>query len=272
MKQPTMLSLARTSHCLGRKATRLASHHGHDPSRSPGRMAQTKTAIPIRLVIADAHEIERLGTRSVLDQISHITIVGEAGTIAAARQILDRKKIDLALIELRFPDGNGIEFCRQIRASFPNVQVVFFTESIDTALTVSALEVGAVGVLDKTITGENLARVLETVRNGYAIIDRGMLQKSITHLRRLSMTTNRIVDTDLSAQEQQMMELITQGKTNKEITVILGLTQATVKSRIHHIYKKLQVTCRAHATSTFLERIRAKNRISIAGLGRSLPA
>lgn len=227
-------------------------------------------ASKIRLLIADAHEIERVGTKAVLKQASHITIVDDAATIAATRQALDRHAIDLVLLELRFPDGNGIDLCRQIRTSSPHIQVVFFTQSIDDVLTVSALEAGAVGVLDKTISVQNLARAIETVQNGYAIIDRGVLRNSIAHLRSLSAAAGRNVCADLSPEEEQVMELVIQGKTNKEIAATLGFSHATVKSYISHIYEKLKVTRRSQATTSFLARMRAKNSVSIADLSAPL--
>lgn len=154
-------------------------------------IAPVEGASKIRLLIVDAHEIARVGTRVVLDQIAHIAMVDDAATIAAARQTLDQHKIDLALLELRFPDGNGIDFCRQIQASSPCTQVMFLTESIDDVLIDSALEAGAVGVLEKTISGQNLVSAIEAVLNGYATIDCEVLQKNIAHLFNLSMVTGR---------------------------------------------------------------------------------
>lgn len=162
-------------------------------------IASVEGTSQVRLLIVDAHEITRVGTRVVLDQIAHSTIVNDAATIAAARQILAQHEIDLALLELRFPDGNGIDFCRQIRTLSPCTKVVFLTESIDDALAVSALEAGAVGVLDKTISGRSLVCAIEAVLNGYATIDCDVLQKSITHLFSLSMVTCSNVRTDLLA-------------------------------------------------------------------------
>jgi DNA-binding NarL/FixJ family response regulator len=233
--------------------------------------APAEGASRIKLLIVDAHEIARVGTKVALSQIAHITIVDEAATIAAARQTLDRHAIDLVLLELRLPDGNSIDFCRQIRTSFRHMHVILLTKSIDDALIVSALEAGAVAVLDKSISVQNLARAIEAVRNGYAIIDRGVLQKSIAHLRSPSVAIGGNVGADLSAQERQLMELVTQGKTNKEIAGVLGLSATSVKNHMSHIYEKLQVTRRAQAVSSFLERLRAKIGIGIADLGGPPP-
>lgn len=124
----------------------------------------------------------------------------------------------------------------------------------------------------KSISGQNSARAIETVQNDYRIFDRGVLRKSLAHRCSRSVVTGRKGCTALLAKEEQVMELVTQGKTNKEITAVLGFSRAAVKNDMNHVYEKLQATLRAQAAASFLIRIRAKNGIGIAGLGGSPPA
>lgn len=221
----------------------------------------------IRLLIVDSHEIARTGTRAVLNQTGRIRVVGEAATMAAAIEAGRRLTPDVALVELRLPDESGIDACRRMRDASPDTRLLVLTHSADDRSIVSALRAGATGFLLKTISGPDLARAIETVANGQAILDGAVAQRVMAHLCSLSVSTCGEILPELSAQEKRVMDLVAQGKTNKEVAAALGLSDKTVKNYLSHVYEKLQVTRRAQATSSFIQQTRETCGLSIADLG-----
>lgn len=131
----------------------------------------------------------------------------------------------------------------------------------------TALRAGATGFLLKTIIGPDLARSIETVADGQTILDGAVAQRIMTHLCSLSVSTCGKIQPELSAQEKRVMDLVAQGKTNKEVAAALGLSDKTVKNYLSHVYEKLQVTRRAQATSSFVQQTRETCGLSIADLG-----
>jgi DNA-binding NarL/FixJ family response regulator len=221
----------------------------------------------IRLLIVDSHEIARTGTRAVLHQTERLMVVGEAASIAEAIEAGHRLTPDVALVELHLQDGSGIDACRRIREASPGTRLLVLTHVTDDESIVSALRAGATGFLLKTISGPDLARAIETVANGQAILDGAVAQRVMTHLCSLSVSTCGKVQPDLSAQEKRVMDLVAQGKTNKEVAAALGLSDKTVKNYLSNIYEKLQVTRRAQATSSFVQQTRETCGLGIADLG-----
>ena len=221
----------------------------------------------IRLLIVDGHEIARTGTRAVLNQTGRIRVIGEAASIAAAIEAGRRLTPDVALVELRLPDGSGIDACRRIREASPGTRLLVLTHGADDESIVSALRAGATGFLLKTISGPDLARAIETVANGQAILDGAVAQRVMTHLCSLSVSTCGKIQPELSAQEKRVMDLVAQGKTNKEVAAALGLSDKTVNNYLSNVYEKLQVTRRAQATSSFIQQTRETCGFGIADLG-----
>ncbi|MDO9119632.1 MAG: response regulator transcription factor [Nitrospira sp.] len=221
----------------------------------------------IRLLIVDSHEIARTGTRAVLNQTERIRVVGEAATIAAAVEAGRRLTPEVALVELRLPDGSGIDACRRIREASPGTRLLVLTHGADDESIVSALRAGATGFLLKTISGSDLARAIETVADGQAILDGAVAQRVMTHLCSLSVSNCGKIQPELSAQEKRVMDLVAQGKTNKEVAAALGLSDKTVKNYLSNVYEKLQVNRRAQATSSFIQQTRETCGLSIADFG-----
>ena len=228
---------------------------------------QAERASGIRLLIVDAHEIARTGIRAVLNQTERIMVVGEATSVAEAIEAGHRLTPDVALVELRLPDGSGIDACRRIREASPNTRLLVLTHGADDESIVSALRAGATGFLLKTISGPDLARAVETVADGQTILDGAVAQRIMTHLCSLSVSTCGKIQPELSAQEKRVMDLVAQGKTNKEVAAALDLSDKTVKNYLSNVYEKLQVTRRAQATSSFVQQTRETCGLTIADLG-----
>lgn len=217
----------------------------------------------IKVQIVDGHEMVRQGLRAMLERTAHIRSIGESATIAGAMEALGRNTPDVVLMELRLPDGSGIDACRHIRASSPNTRVLILTDMADDESVMAVLRAGAAGVLLKTASGTDIARALDAVRNGHAIFDGALLHRLLSHLCSLSFSMRGTGSTGLSAQEQRVMELVAQGRTNKEIARALGLSDKTIKNYLSNVYAKLQVTRRAHAASAFLQQTRGAGHPSL---------
>ena len=242
----------------------------HKRRSQSARRPQTETPARIRLLVADSHDITLAGTCAILSRAPHIKIVARATTAAQALAAADRHAIDLAILELRFGDGSGIDVCRHLRASRLNTQVIILTGAVDEMTAFSALRAGAAGILFKSVGVTGLVRAIEAVCCGQVIFDHRVFQPLITHFCGLSIQTYGKARAELSDQERQVMSLVADGKTNKEIAVALGLTNKTVKNRLSSLYEKLQVTRRAQATKMFIERTREASPIGLAELGCSL--
>ena len=239
-------------------------------SSPSSRLSHTETPFRIRLLIADSHDITLAGTCAVLNRVPHIKVVVRARTAAGALAAINRHTIDLAIVELQFAGGQGLEVCRRIRTACPGTQILMLSGIIDEASTFSALRAGAAGILGKSIGGTDLVRAIEAVHCGQMIFDRRIFQPLLTHFYNLSIQTHGKARAELSNQERQVMTLVAEGKTNKEISVALGLTNKTVKNRLSTLYEKLQVTRRAQATKMFIERTRLTGSVGLADFGCSL--
>lgn len=239
------------------------------PSQS-SPLSQAAGPSHINVLVADSHDITLAGTCLILSRAPHITIVAKATTAADAVAAADTQMIDLAILELRFTDGRGIEVCQHIRSSCPNTHVVILAKTIDEESAFSALRAGAAGILTKNIAETCLIRTIEAVYDGQMIFDRRIFQPLVTHLCGLSIQGYGKARAAFSDQERQVMALVAEGKTNKEIAQALGLTNKTVKNRLSALYEKLRVTRRTQATRIFIEQSREGGTTGLAEFGHAL--
>ena len=195
----------------------------------------------------------RLGLRTVLGRDPSIQVVGEAGTMAAAVEECLRLMPDVVLMDVRLPDGSGVEACREIRSARPQTRVIFLTSYADEDAVLATIAAGADGYLLKEIDGEGLLRAIKTVVGGQSILDPAITQRVLRQMQSLS----RVADDEspeLSAQEQRVVALVAEGKTNKEIAAALGLSDKTVKNYLANVFQKLNVTRRSQAAAYFVRR------------------
>ena len=210
----------------------------------------------IRLLIVDDHKVVRLGLHTLLSRHNGIEVVGEAGTSAAAVEQTSRLKPDVVLMDVRLPDGNGFEACRQIRKAQPDTRVLFLTSFADEDIVLESIDAGGDGYLLKEIDEENLVQAIRNVAAGKSILDPAITRRVLervkntdTHLE--TPSTNKLGS--LSPQERRVLALVAEGKTNKEIGVALGLSDKTVKNYLSNIMEKLQVSRRSHAAAYFVQ-------------------
>jgi len=208
----------------------------------------------IRLVLVDDHEVVRIGLRTLLDRIGIIQVVGEAGTAAEAVAETIRLKPDVVLMDVRLPDGTGIDACRDIRTACPDTRVIFLTSFADDDAVLAAVFGGADGYLLKEIGGETLIQSIQSVARGQSILDPAVTQPLLARMRAASTQTAEDHPEPITPQEQRVLALVADGKTNKEIAAALGLSDKTVKNYLSHVYKKLQLTRRSQAAAFYVRR------------------
>ena len=190
----------------------------------------------------DDHEVVRAGLRALLAGIEGMEIVGEAGTVAEAVSEAARLAPEVILMDLRLPDGTGIDACREILSSAPRTRILFVTSYSDDQAVMSTVLAGAAGYVLKDIDHRTLVAAIRDAAAGRAILDP----------RITDPVASRVPKTDaLSAQEQRVLALVVEGKTNKEIAAALGLSDKTVKNYLSNAFQKLGVSRRAQAAALF---------------------
>ncbi|MGZ9159708.1 MAG: response regulator, partial [Candidatus Limnocylindrales bacterium] len=153
--------------------------HVADPSTPPA-------ARPLRLLVVDDHEVVRQGLVALLDRRDGFQVVAEAGTVADSIEMARRHQPDIVIMDVRLPDGSGIEACREIRAERPETRIVMLTSYPDDEAVLSAIVAGASGYLLKQIRARDLVAALETVGRGESLLDPAVTEKVLERVRRIA--------------------------------------------------------------------------------------
>jgi two-component system, NarL family, response regulator DevR len=206
----------------------------------------TNSAVPrTRLLLVDDSEMVRTGLRALLGTESTFEIVGEAANVAQGVDASARFKPDVVLLDIRLPDGTGIEACRQILKRSPDTRVLMVTSVVDDSVVDDAIRAGAHGYLLKEIDGRALVNAVREIAAGKSIIDPAITARVIQLFKAAGTTRDALAA--LSPQEKRVLALIAEGNTNKEVGVKLELSEKTVKNYLSTIFEKLHVTRRAEA-------------------------
>ncbi len=204
---------------------------------------------PLRLLVVDDHEVVRQGLVAVLSRHEEFQIVAEAGTVAEALAAAKRFEPDLVVMDVRLPDGSGIEACREIRNELPGTRVVMLTSYPDEEAVLSAILAGASGYLLKQIRGRDLVSALEAVGRGDSLLDPAVTERVLERVRRIATGDEKDELSELTAQERKILRLVADGKTNKEIATEVFLSDKTVKNYVSSILSKLNLQRRAQAAA-----------------------
>ncbi len=207
-----------------------------------------------RVLVVDDHEVVRAGLVAMLDRRPGFQVVAEAGTVAESIDMARRFQPDLVIMDVRLPDGSGIEACREIRAEVPGARVVMLTSYPDEEAVFSAIVAGASGYLLKQVRGRDLVAALEAVGRGESLLDPAVTEKVLERVRRIASGNANDELAQLTSQEQKILLLVAEGKTNKEIAADVFLSDKTVKNYVSSILSKLNLQRRAQAAAYVAKR------------------
>jgi two-component system, NarL family, response regulator DevR len=212
-------------------------------------MSEVPATKPLRVLVVDDHELVRRGLVSLLQRREGFQVVAQAGTAAEAVEAAHTYQPDLIVMDVRLPDGSGIEACREIRAEQPTIRVVILTSYPDEEAIFAAIMAGASGYLLKQIRGRDLVAALEVVGRGESLLDPAVTEKVLDRVRRIASGTYTDELAQLRRQEQKILLLIAEGKTNKEIAAEIFLSDKTVKNYVSSILAKLNLQRRSQAAA-----------------------
>jgi DNA-binding NarL/FixJ family response regulator len=201
----------------------------------------------IRVFLLDDHEVVRRGVQDLLEAEPDITVVGEAGTAAEALARVPATRPDVAILDMRLPDGDGISVCRDLRSDFPDMACLMLTSFGDDEAQLSAIMAGASGYLLKQVRGSDIVGAVRTVAAGGSLLDPRMTATVLERLRH-PVTNDDPVDV-LSEQERRVFDLIGEGLTNRQIGERLFLAEKTVKNYVSSVLSKLGMQRRTQAAA-----------------------
>jgi DNA-binding NarL/FixJ family response regulator len=204
---------------------------------------------PLTLLVVDDHEVVRQGLVALLDRRAEFQVVAEAGTVAESIEMAKRFQPDLVVMDVRLPDGSGIEACREIRAEFPATRVLMLTSYPDEEAVIAAIVAGASGYLLKQVRARDLVAALEAVGRGESLLDPAVTGKVLERMRRIASSDQPDELSALTQQERKILALVAEGMTNKEIAAEVFLSDKTVKNYVSSILAKLNLERRAQAAA-----------------------
>ena len=206
-------------------------------------------AMAIRVFLLDDHEIVRRGLAELLGLEDDLEVVGEAGTVADALHRIPAARPDVAVLDVRLPDGSGVEVCRDIRSSMPEVHCLMLTSYADDEALFDAIMAGASGYVLKEIRGNDLVAAIRQVASGHSLLDPIATQRVLDRLR-TSGTQDRDERTaSLTEQESRILDLIGEGLTNRQIGERLHLAEKTVKNYVSSLLAKMGMERRTQAAA-----------------------
>jgi DNA-binding NarL/FixJ family response regulator len=211
----------------------------------------------IRVFLLDDHEVVRRGVHELLSLDDDIDIVGEAGTAAEALTRIPATRPDVAVLDVRLPDGSGVEVCREIRSQQPEIKCLMLTSFSDDEALFDAIMAGAAGYVLKAIRGTDLLSAVRDVAAGKSLLDPVATGQVLARLREGSQEDERL--SGLTKQERRILDLIGEGMTNRQIGNELHLAEKTVKNYVSSLLAKLGMERRTQAAA-YVAKMHAEER------------
>ena len=208
----------------------------------------------IRVMLVDDHEVVRQGLKAMLESTGEMTVVAEAGSVADAVERAGIGRPDVIVMDVRLADGSGIEATREIRAKRPEMQVIMLTSFADDEALFASIMAGASGYVLKQVKGDELVRSIRAVADGKSLLDPSVTGAILDRLRKTKDLLKDEKLARLSPQEERILTLVAEGKTNREIGEALKLAEKTVKNYVSAILAKLEVSRRAEAAAYLARR------------------
>jgi DNA-binding NarL/FixJ family response regulator len=203
----------------------------------------------LRVMLVDDHEVVRGGLRALLTAQDEIVVCAEAGTVQEAIDEAERSRPDVVVMDVRLVDGSGIEATREIRARRPATRVLMLTSFADDEALFASIMAGASGYVLKQVKGNELVKAIRAVGEGQSLLDPAVTGPVLDRLRKGKHLLRDEKLARLSPQEERILVLVADGKTNKEIGEELHLAEKTVKNYVSSILSKLEVARRAEAAA-----------------------
>ena len=200
-----------------------------------------------RVFIVDDHELVRRGLIELIDTEKDLSVVGQAGNVQEALTTLESLTTDVAVLDVRLPDGSGIELCREIRSLYPDVKVLILTSFLDDEALLGAVLGGASGYVIKDIKNLDLLEAIRKVAVGEVLLDIALVSTVTNRLRKVSNPASEIYE--LTDQEQRVLEHIGRGLTNRQIAESMFLAEKTIKNYVSSLLGKLGLERRTQAAA-----------------------
>ncbi|NRQ40485.1 response regulator transcription factor [Nonomuraea sp. NN258] len=201
----------------------------------------------IRVFLLDDHEVVRRGVAALLDSEDDIEVIGEAGTAESAIARIPALKPDVAVLDVRLPDGNGVDVCREVRSKLPGLACLMLTSFADDDALFDAVMAGASGYVLKQIHGSDLVGAVRTVASGQSLLDPATTAAMLQRLRDQAARKDPLAA--LTEQERHILDLIGDGLTNRQIGERLFLAEKTVKNYVSNLLAKLNMQRRTQAAA-----------------------
>ena len=206
----------------------------------------------IKVFLMDDHELVRRGLNDLIHSDPELKVVGEAGTCAEGLQGIISKQPDVAVLDVRLPDGSGIEVCRDLRSMMPHINVLMLTSYADDEALLSAVLAGAHGYVLKDIRSNDLIQMIRDVAAGKSLLDEKSVNAVRSRLRQGSSVYSMLED--LTDQERRVLELIGEGMSNRQIGETMFLAEKTIKNYVSSVLAKLGMERRSQAAA-FIARL-----------------
>lgn len=206
-----------------------------------------------RILLVDDHEVVRLGLRALLEKNPNFEVVAEAATAREAIEKTQTHKPDVIVMDIRLKGGSGIEACQEITTKYPNTRVIMLTSYAEDEMLFSAIRAGAAGYVLKQIGGDDLIDAIEAVGRGEALLDPAVTQRVFQEVRKAAREEEASAFADLTQQEMHVLQLVSEGRTNRQIAEMLFLGEGTVRNYVSSILSKLNVRNRAEAAAYAVE-------------------
>jgi DNA-binding NarL/FixJ family response regulator len=198
----------------------------------------------IRLLLVDDHEIVRRGLSELLDTQEDLQVVAQAGSLEEAL-VIDLDDVDVAVLDVRLPDGSGVDLCRSLRGKRPDLACLMLTSFPDNEAISASVLAGARGYVLKNVRGDDLVNAIRRVANGEMLLTNDQIERSRERLRRQIAEDIRLES--LSSQEERILELLSEGLSNREIAAEMFLAEKTVKNYVSNLLAKLGFQRRTEA-------------------------
>ncbi len=206
----------------------------------------------------DDHEVVRLGLKGLLNRNPGFTVVSEAGSVQESVEKAAQTKPDVIIMDVRLPDGSGVEACRRILKDHPEMKIIMLTSFPDDDVVIEAILAGASGFVLKEIKGNSLVEAVEKVAQGQSLLDPNVTKNVLQYMKKREDGVSERLEDLLTPRELKVLSLVAEGKTNKEIGDELYLSERTVRNHLSRVLHKLNVNNRAQAAALFAARGRKK--------------